>query len=982
MDQLRKLRAWLAAGLAVSLASVASADLLVEVGSMRSSGSIDPLVEARVKDYNLRLARLSDSVRALRRDTETFSMPVRVILTQNGIPLPVHHTFGPGRGLGDVITPVFENSGERSFPVAYRTLLEDVFTGAKTAIDNVFGFPYQTGTVKVLNYDADIQARYAVSGGYYVPNAPGGAEIRFPVYQSDVSASVNYIHCLMLAYMGTATYPFDAFNEGLARAATMAVARTPGAVPNNPGFEAIEQTLDSLYDVGTFYDWYNQPALGSFNFIAPNLLNTPLPIGGSTGGIFLLRYQMAGSAWAKPLAEYPGFIAAYNNAYFANPNAYQSLGDLVALGQTITDQQAGGPGGLIEGRSFSDWFVRQHVLDTRINAGLKLLVQPIPIEATGGSVDFGVFGIVANAFQTDVFGNETLLSGKSFPIYWRPDFTRFFTSAQDDVIDIAGAYGSVVPNFPSETFNGAPYRVAVDTPFRGKIARAYLPAGGFSTGSNPAIRNFYGTLVGEQFSSSTAYSITLEWVGGTQSGIPITNFAFGTIIADPNFARSQPITVRVFRTTSLGTEQILLRRVNKGQGGIALDLRTPNCDAEFAFARQAKMTTFGAPFEPYRPNPADLLQMPESSALVARYNPVAGRYDMYPVEGEIRQGLGYFVRAETAANISYRGLTSANTPIAVALQPGWNMVALPSSISATTANVQVTTSTQAVVSFAEASGDLIGGTFFRFDPDPVNPDLGTLLPATQFDPGQAYYVRCLKSEGAVMLFYPSAPMAPGFGGPLTPLERFGFKLTARASWGWGGNNGTGKGGGNPGSTGSTGKGGGNTGSGWSTGKGGNTGTTGTTTGSTTGSTTGGTTTGGTTTGGTTTSEWTSRIEFNSVLGHYAEVMIGQRANATRAFNPREDDGMPPGIGGFQATVVDEGSLYRDMRAVRRGEQYTIDLVGLIPGKTYSLRITPTRGAQDMMVRDGTSSSILLRAGRAHSFVAPATSYRLYMTVPQ
>lgn len=937
----------------------ASADLYIEVGANRSNESVGAIVEERVRDYGRRLARLSEPIRLAKRDTTTFSVPLRVILTQNGIPLPVQRGGGP-EGIGDTITPVFEASGPRAFPTNYRTLLENVYTSSKTAIDAVFGFPYQTGNVKVLNYDADIQARYAVAGGYYVPNAPGGPEIRFPVYQSDVSASINYIHCLMLAYMGSAVYPFDAFNEGIVRAATMTVARTPGAIPNTPTLAEIEATLDSLYDVSSFYDWYNQPGIGSYNFIAPNLLNTPLPIGGSTGGIFLLRYQMAGSAWAKPLAEYPGFIAAYNAAYFANPNAYQTIADLVALGQNITNTQAGGPAGTVEGKSFADWFVRQHVLDTRINGGLKLVVQPIPIEAVGGSSDFGVFGVILNAFRTDAVGNETLLSGRSFPIYWRPDFTRFFMSAQDDVIDLAGAFGSVVPNFPSETFSGATYRVAVDVPFAGKIERVYLPAGGYSTGASPTTKNFYGTLVGEPLASGNTYTVTIEWPGGTVANTPINNFAFGILINDPNYLRAQPVTIRVFR----GATEIITRRVNKGNGGLAVDLRTPECDTEYTWAKVNRLTTLGMPVEPFRPNPSDTLLIPEFATLVARYNSPTGRYDTYPVEGEIRQGLGYFVRGDAVANVVIKGRTSANTPIAVALQPGWNLISLPAQTAVTTANVQVTTSTEAVVSWNEAVGTIVGGTFFRFEGDPVNLDLGTLLPAVEFAPGHAYFVRCLDSDGGVLLFYPNGPRSPdnmSFGpervGKTTPIYR------------------------NP-------KGG--------KGKGGVIPTNPTIPTQPTVPTTPTVPTYPTNPGkpnpGPTKpfvplppipalEPWTNRLEVRSNVGHYTEVMLGQKVGATRDFSQFEDDGLPPSPGGFQAIVVNAGPLYRDMRPVAKGETYLVDLVGMIPGKTYTVKLAVVKGVQAMQVTDGRGRPVLLQPNKSLTFVANSSSMRLYLTVP-
>lgn len=933
--------------LAVAWASVSTAaEIRLEVGASRSPGAWDSQAEARVKDLNRRAAILSHAERARSGFRTVFTLPTRVILTQNGQPLPVIRARSRD-GAGDIV-PTFDASGSRAFPVDYQNYLVSVFNAAKPAMDAVFGTPFAGGPVNVRNYDADIQDRYAVAGGYFVPNAPGGPEIRFPVYQSPASAAINYIHCLLLAYLGSASYPFEFLNEGFVRAATMTIARTPGAIPGVTSDE-IEQTLDSLYDSSTTYDWTNQAALASPTFIAPNLLNTPLPTGGSTGGIFLLRYKMAGTCWAKALAEYPGFVKVFNQNFYANPAAVQTIPDILALGQAIANSQAGGPNATIEGRNFSEWFERQHILDPRINGGLKLLIAPTPIIAQAASDDFGVFDIVLNAFRMDANGNETLIAGRGFPIYWRPDFTRFFVTAQDDVLDVAGAYGSVTPNFPAATFFAQPYRVAVDVPFQGKIARSYLPAGGFSTGAVPTPRDFFGTLVGVPLTSTDTYTITVEWVGGVQPGIPIQNFAFGATIADPNFQRAQPLTVRVFRSSGGAPTEIFSRRVNKGQGGIGLDLRTPDCDTTFALSRPARQTGIGLPIDPYRPNPADLLQQTDLETLIARYNSVAGRYDVYPIEGELRQGLGYFARPSVAGAVNVTGRTSAQTPIAVALQPGWNLVTAPNLSSIPATNLQVTTSTQAVVSYSTAAGDIVGATFFRFDPDPSNPDQGTLIPATSFNPGEAYFVRANRSEGAVLLFPAVAPSLPGRLSPdFAEIARKPGKGGTTSN----GNPKPGKGGTPPTPPPPT------------TGKGGK----------------------GNSGGSTTTppparqTAWQNRIEFTSSVGQATHVLIGQTQNASRGFLGREDDELPLGPGGFQAAIAGVRTQFRDTRPLGYDDVFVVDLEGLVPGRQYTIRPVARLGRQTLSVNDGRSLGVVLRPGQTANFIASGSRQRLFFVV--
>lgn len=752
--------------------SAVASDLYVEIPSGRSpsnSSDYGPVVEQAVKNATSRMAKLTQARRNLKPSNVEFTIPTRVILTRNGIPLPMNSGLMKTRSL-PTLSLLFASSGSTAFPGDYRTQLESTYTAAKSAMDAVFGQAVVGGTVNVINYDADIPDRQAVSGGIYIPNAPSGPEIRFPIYNSQVSASINFIHCLLLAYLADKSYPFDAYNEGFVRAATMTVARVPATIPNSTSTE-IAQTLESLYDSSDVYHWSNYPGLGAPVFIAPNLLNDPLPAGGSTGGIYLLRYKMAGTAWSKVLVEYPGFIAQFNSVYTANPQGYSTEADLLTLGQQTINFLQGSGGATVEGRSFGDWALRQSILDVRLNPGIKLVPEAFPFEATPASSDFGVFGIVLNAFRTLPNGNEILLNGTSYPIYWRNDFTRFFTSVQDDIIPVAGAYGAVAPNFPADGGANLIYRTAVDLPFLGKNVRLYLPAGAYSTGASSIPKNVYGTLVGYD-QSATGINIRVVWNNGEVS-IPVINGAFSNFIADSNFTTAQRITVQVRTTPGNTVLQTVI--VNKARGDLALDLRSPASDTTFNANLLAKLNTFSLPLEPYRPNPPDILGLADNQTLFARFDPFTGKYNFYPDEGEVRQGLGFFTRMPAAQAISIPGRTSEKTPLAVSLKPGWNLISVPADSNATKNDILVTTSTQAVSTWAQAQGTIVSDTVFKFTPDPVNPDLGTLVPATTFVRGEAYYVRSLLSDGAVLVFlngsvapstsFQNLQYAPGANGP-------------------------------------------------------------------------------------------------------------------------------------------------------------------------------------------------------------------------
>lgn len=735
-----------------------SSGIKVEIGKVRAPDAWRQATDHGVRAFAKQTAKLSTGLRNSLRLAGTFKgqlvLPTRVVLTDGGRPL-AHESRSPGD-----IVPTFDSGGNRAFPLDYKTYLQDVFTAAKPAIDAIFGKPSAGGPVLIRNYDADIQDRYAVAGGYYVSNL-ATPEIRFPVYNNRVAAAVNYIHTLLLAYLGDKQYPFDAYDEGLVRAATILISRTPGSIPDNPGADQIEAVLSGLYDVGPIYDWFNRVGLGAPTFIAPNLLDTALPFGGSTGGVFLLRYQMSGTAWAKVAIRYPGFIAEFNKRYYLNPAAYATAAQLETLGQQVLDFVAGVGNAKIEGWSFADWALRQAILDTRLSPGLKLLATPVPIPAISGSSDFGAFDIVLNAFQTQPDGDEILLSGTSFPLYWRPDFSRFFTVPQDDVIKIAGAYGSVTPNFPAETFASKPYRVTVDLPFDGKTARVQLPAGAVSTGANPANKSFYGTIAGLPAPGAVPYTVKVSWTGGAKTAIAVTNNAFGFDITDANFLRSGPVTIQVFQ----GSTEKIKREVVKTEGGLALDLFPAESEVDYTFTRPGRLNMIGLPVEPYRPNAADILGSSDSQTLFARWESTLGRYFLYPDEGEMRQGLGYWVRPASSVSRTVKGRSIPGMPIAVALNPGWNQVTLPLPTAITTANILVTAGTEAVGTYDQAVTDgTLGTTIFQFQADSLDPDAGTMVPAVSFLPGKAYFVRANRPEGAVLLFVPSGGTRVPSGG--------------------------------------------------------------------------------------------------------------------------------------------------------------------------------------------------------------------------
>lgn len=668
-----------------------------------------------------------------------------------------------GRTRGNEITlsidSTFNNAGDPT-RVAF---MQSVYDSAKPTIEAIFGDAAITGTVNVVNADDTIGDRNAITGGYYLPNnGLGVREIRLPFNPSREVAAIALIHCILLAYLPDPAYGFDGYLEGLARAATQKIVRIPAALPAGLDQEVIENVLEQTYEIGASYDWANQKSLGGPRFIAPNLLSTPI-VQGTRGGLFFQRYQMSGSVWEKVLAEYPNFIKDLNLLLRSNPSAANNASQLEALAASIIGA------GTIEGDTFSDWVRKQHILDTRLNVGTKLHSLITPITSGLAGSDFGVFNIEATYFSTDASGNETLLSSTGYPIYWDRNYNRILASSQSEVLDIAASYGSVVPNFTDDN-GGIPYRVAVDIPVQDRLIRQYVPAGSIATPATLNVSDFYGTVVGFAVPLGTSLIVRVQ-NGSDTFDAPVTGYAFGRFVGTANFLGTRSLTVQLIRVATVGGAETVLmtRRVNKGPGPLAIQLgNEPVISTGLNSGLSAGVQMMGFTGDPLYSGLESIFGLASTNFLAARYNPSKTAYDLYPNSGMVTGGQAYFIRVPFAGSPIWQARVEAGTAVSVALRPGWNMITCPLGMSTPFTNVDVIHTIDFPRTYLGASGNdtgdtappLLGKDIFQFVPganDPTSgvPEGGSFVPATTFEPGTGYFVRCLAPEGATMLFKPN-----------------------------------------------------------------------------------------------------------------------------------------------------------------------------------------------------------------------------------
>lgn len=140
------------------------------------------------------------------------------------------------------------------------------------------------------------------------------------------------------------------YEEGMARATEIAAY---GALDEWIHYD--EHHGNRYYDV--YYDLLNTPDAG--------MLGARIEYGAFRA---MLRYQLGGYAWAKPHLESPGFLARFNERYYAarlvDPGVMQSAADFLALAAAV--QPA------VEGESYLTWAGRQYVLRVDAPSGFRL----------------------------------------------------------------------------------------------------------------------------------------------------------------------------------------------------------------------------------------------------------------------------------------------------------------------------------------------------------------------------------------------------------------------------------------------------------------------------------------------------------------------------------------------------------------------------------------------------------------------------------
>lgn len=709
-------------------------------------------------------------------------------LRYRGVITPAYGDIVYTRSAGRLVRPVAvlgRAGAELSFtfpaagqPGAWPAGLQSSLASAIPVIYNemklVYGAPSWTGTLTILDGDTlpagqIISDPYAVSGG--ILNLSTN-EITLAQYNSNQSMLLSLTQMMAMAFRGSASSSFDAWERGMARAAT--VQTLTGALSQLKALPSFYggtlgdlDVSDPMWQALDRYEWLNQPPLGNDRFFPVSRKDAEANKAGWPT-MLVPRLQMSGSAWLKVLIESPTFLKEFNALYYAaaagDPTVKGSSAALTALGTTAL---ANAGGATVEGQPFPDWVARQYILDTAVSPGDKLYSQVSALRPDTDAADDYALAVITSYYRTgyDTSGNsdETDLDAVGYPIYW--DFAseaRLFLGAQYERLDIATGLGTVAPTFPN-TIGGDPVlsgkmRIAVDLPINSHSHRIY--AAPRCMGSIVTPMNFWGVVVG-----ADAGTMRIEADGMASADIPVAQGAFGAKVDDAFFSRPRRATLTF---TPTGGSPVT-RRVNTGYDEyIAVFYATDNVESRnVQVSSGLQMASF--PLLPLRSKQTDCLVsqldgtplFTDATLLMSQWRQSDSGDDKYrrsPSLDPIQPTRGYWTKFPSGVAIKLAGRTfSQDANVTAGLLHGWNQVGNPyeAAVPLTSLRFQYLADNSGVTLASAISNGWVVATDI--------PGVGSVAvwgyspatgyyPAADIQPWKGYWMRTVVSEGVAMTY--------------------------------------------------------------------------------------------------------------------------------------------------------------------------------------------------------------------------------------
>jgi hypothetical protein len=639
---------------------------------------------------------------------------------------------------------------------------------AYPAVRAVYGSPAGSGTIRVVK-DTSVSARRD-GGGYY--NASLDEIHLYPTaeFPADAEAvNLAFLHLMVHAFHDDAMFRYDAWEEGFARAATIAALEVldPAAEAPKPGGSIVRYTD---YYLMQLYDALNQPALGNDRFA-----------GTGWDGMALWRTAMATAAWLKVYTERRDFFARFNEAYYARFTA-ELAGNVPELVSIATGLLPEG----VEGLGFADWYRRQHVLDTSVTPGPKLFVYNAPRfpDTDRPPSHYGWSQVaILHYYRTSATGAETPLSGTAFPIAWSWEYgNELPLEPQDRAVEIGSmqpGIGLVQPTF----FNiGDPVaqRVTINYAIGGESVRTYLPV--TFTGVEPQWNDLLGLVIG-----GDRGSVSVQSDGGSPTSLPLTQGGFGGRVsggAMGSFSRR----VLSYTEGEGPAARTVVRRINTGYDySLAILTATDAAARRLTHTVPAGVRMLTVPATPFRSEPAADLGMPGAAVPLARWNSglaAANKYEAFPLTPPFRPGRGFWVKLDADRTLQIDGnAADPKAPAALSLPAGWNQIGAPWATDLPLGAMRVKYRDREIVSLTTAiANGWVAPKIWRYVPG-----VGYQT-ATSLDAWDGVWIKVLVGNGVTLVVMPPTVLTTAMGAQSSELRaqspeaRALSARVARAGW--------------------------------------------------------------------------------------------------------------------------------------------------------------------------------------------------------
>ncbi len=738
--------------------------LIVDVADPNNAAAVR---QAALKQYQAVLAAQSPAIKqqiaALRRQHlirpgQQFDFTQAAIVRHNGrlaLP-PVRHTRAGGPPAANDITFNFPVSGDGAWTVAKASALNNLANNVlKPELKALLGPPLwrnadgSNATVTVLNSDPRLGKGDEVIGALVVVNG-FNVEILFPSFSDSQTEFLAMAQSMAQAFHGPFRIGYDAWEQGMARAATVVAAKD---LVNAPDGTPLDPANGFYYT--PYYDLLNQPPLGNNTFTPPTQSNqafSPTTL----SGMLIPRLQMSSTAWLKCYIENHNFFSQFNAAYFDADSANVSTANDINALRTIVRSVLP----VVEAQPFDQWYEQQFVLDTSVTPGPKLYVdvQPtFPSNTQGDDSGAAAFLIYYNtALTPSGLGDETDLSGTVNPIYWDFNFqNRLFLGFASDAIPVTSGFGSVAPFFTN--IGGNPkdqMRVAMDFPINREYARVYFPAG--QTGTSASPNDFSGVFVG-----ADSGSLSIQFDSGATLTVPVTQGEFGGQGGPTNaFSRD------MFAFTPTGGSSLTYQRNVLHRQGVSAPIFkfvAPGPTDTLSHVFQAGPQMISLPIKPLSGDMAKALGVSPTTLLLAQYRQdIAGadKYQRYPSLPTYQPGYGLWSSFSGNQSVTVSGQrTDVEKDISVPLLFGWNQIATPynTNLNAASQDLSVSYLGGDAVTLTEAvTNGWVAAGVVGFSPVSGYVDILTssdlTVPKNTLEPWKAYWIRVAVTEGVTLIY--------------------------------------------------------------------------------------------------------------------------------------------------------------------------------------------------------------------------------------